>query len=177
MYRRCLFGAFIVASAALGLVLAADEAGGRASQKRQQQRFSGSGVRLDDFNLDLSASYKGAPGKASGRTFIKLDAWAASTERCAGFPLEAAVLGGSVVEVFADFSKLIGEIDSGYICIRLDGFVDGRLEGSWVGGVQRYADASGTFSIEYQGVSIDDIAPPKGISASGSISGTIVVGP
>jgi len=177
MDRRSLFGSCLVASAALGFILAAAGAGGLASQKRQEQRFSGAGVRLDDFNLDLSVSYKGAPGKASGRTFIKLDAWSASTERCAGFPLEAAVLGGSVVEIFADFSKLIGEIDSGYVCIRLDGFVDGRLEGSWVGGVQRYADASGTFSIELQGVSIDDIAPPKGISGSGSIMGTIILGP
>lgn len=162
---------------AFGLLLSAPgEAGARARQKRQDQRITGAGVRLDDFNLDLAVLYDGKPGKASGRVFVRLDAWGPATERCEGFALEALVMGGSVVEIFNDFSKLIGEIDSGYACIRLDGSVDGRLEGTWVGGVQRYADASGTFSLAVQGVSIGAIPPPKGISASGSITGSIVVG-
>jgi hypothetical protein len=169
-----VFRSIVVGCSMLGLLLATAARADGVREIRQQQSFTAAGLRLDESNTDLAVQYKGAPGRASGRMLVKLGTLGPPSEQCEGFVAEYPVVGGSAVEIFADFSKLIGLIDSGYICVAIGGFLSGRLDGTYVGGVQRFEDASGTFSADFEGVGLGPV-PPVGLSASGSITGTIVV--
>jgi len=142
---------------------------------RQNQRFTGATVFLDEFTSDTIWQLKGAPGSASGRLLLKYGGLGPASERCEGFDLETAVVGGSTVEIFHDFSKLLGLIRSGYICGKFDGSFTGHVNGDYVGGVD-FEGASGTYSLEFEGVALSSFfTPPGSGSVSGSITGTIVL--
>lgn len=173
MFNRA-FRSALVACATFGLVLAASEAAEAKGKKeiRQDQVFTGLGLLLDESNADFTLEFKGAPGRATGRTFVKLGPPGPPSAECSGFAVEFPVVGGSLGEIFGDFSKLLALIDSGALCLGAEGAFQGRIAGHYVGGVD-FEGASGTFSIDAVGVGLTP-GFPASASMSGSITGTIV---
>lgn len=156
----------------IGLLLPARA---QAKDIRQNQVMTGVGVLLDESNVDFSWEFKGVPGRASGRSLLKLGATTAPSGECAGFDFEQRVVGGALGEIFNNFSKLFARTESGVVCANVGGAFVARISGSYVGGVG-FPGASGTFSIDLRGQEIGVLMGyPAWASASGSMAGTITI--
>ena len=186
MLRHFAFRIGILASAVVGISLAAP-ATARAKQIRQDQAVTGLAVLLDQQSVDFTFEAKGAPGRASGRALLKLAPPAPPSPECSdsleGFPSfvlvsSQAVVGGSLGEIFANFSKLLALFDSGVVCQYFDPDIPATRfsvhgDGTYVGGVG-FEGGTGTFSFDLVGVGLT-AGFPGAASASGSLVGTIVI--
>ena len=178
MLRHSVFRLSVLALGVAGLLLAAAPAQAKhhAKEIRQDQRVTGLALLLDQLNADFVLEFKDRPGRASGRMLAKLGPPQAPSEACAGAFFEQAVVGGSLGEIFNDFSKLLALLDSGVICANLDGSFTTHIEGHYVGGVG-FEGATGTFALDLIGAGLTPFGVyPGTASASGSLTGTIVLG-
>lgn len=178
MLRHSVFrlSALVLAVAGLFLTVAPAPAQAKAKEIRQDQRVTGLALLLDQLNADFVLEFKDRPGRASGRMLAKFGPPQAPSVACTGAFFEQAVVGGSLGEIFKDFSKLLALLDSGVLCANLDGSFTAHVEGHYVGGVD-FEGATGTFTLDLIGVGLTPFGVyPGTASASGSLTGTIVLG-
>ena len=118
---------------------------------------------------DSSAEGKGTFGKFTARSTSSFGEAGAPSENCEGFDFETRSDSLSIVLTYADLSQLHVVGVSGYTCGSLDGTRATAAEAEIVGGSGRFEGATGTVTIEAEGVTVG-----TGMEAySGTFTGSV----
>jgi hypothetical protein len=165
----------IVACTALVFFLSAAAQAWGWGEIRLNQRLAGSCVNPDSFSADCLAQHKGAPGASSSRSLFLYGNFGPPSAQCAGADYETPVVGGSAVATYADLSQMNVVFTSGFVCGKLDGTSKTVAQGIVAGGSGRFEGASGTVSIEADGVAFSPTFPRQA-SVTGTVTGAIILG-
>ena len=140
-------------------------------------KYAGSGydTTVDNFSDGAPVGLYQAAAKGSfGAKSVQISAdFAPADVGCPdGYAIEANVAYSAWVLTFAKYDQLFGISTEGWICVSLvTGHYFGEGFGAFIGGTDRFAEATGEFMIEYSGFNLD---PPVGFrSLEGTLTGDV----
>lgn len=130
----------------------------------------------DEFPATLNlVDGKGTFGQTSLTVTLELEIDFAMAPNCPStdyLPLSAVDHDWGVVMTTPDLSQLFGQFDTGWLCQNLaTGHYVGFTSGEFIGGIGRFTGASGSWTSDFQGFTID---PSIGLrSLDGTLVGTV----